>query len=310
MTASKQSEKQPVLSARWLKRHQLLILALLLSLGLHTVLLIPQQDTSLDVKTTVINARLTKEKAQGSAQQDQLPQKPQEFSQQAAAKPAAEPQAVPEPEKATQKSQKPTRQAQEPAQQSQKPAQKPAQQAAAEKSASTPQETTEPQAAIAQPQITTTKPSTVKKPVVKAKATSNKTIKPRPETEKNNDSSRPESVAQNQKSVQPQAEIKKQKKGLAEEYSDPLERNYIQQLLTHLDQKIIAPEQLSGKVRLQISINYGQIVTQVTVINSSGNRAIDDWVVKAVLAANPFPQVPDKFSQPYIFRPTIDLGSQ
>lgn len=112
-----------------------------------------------------------------------------------------------------------------------------------------------------------------------------------------------------QQKPQNQQQAVLQKKGLEEEYSDPIERSYAQQILAHLDQHLIAPQHLRGQVRLSLTIRYGQIATQVEVIKSSGSAEVDDWVLKAVLAANPFPAAPAELTSPFIFRPTIDLSA-
>ncbi len=98
-------------------------------------------------------------------------------------------------------------------------------------------------------------------------------------------------------------------KAQTQQISDPVERDYVQRLLEHLNRKIIAPAELAGKVRLKLTIQYRQIATQVEIIESSGNPATDDWVKKAVLAANPFPPTPNELPQPFIFSPILDLDS-
>ena len=90
-----------------------------------------------------------------------------------------------------------------------------------------------------------------------------------------------------------------------EQASDPLEYSYQQQLLAHLRQRLRAPAGLQGSVRLEIKFSYRQLATHIQVINSSGNPGLDDWAIKAVMAANPFPPVPAELPADYIFRPTI-----
>lgn len=90
-----------------------------------------------------------------------------------------------------------------------------------------------------------------------------------------------------------------------EQTSDPLEYSYQQQLLAHLRQRLRAPAGLRGSVRLEIQFSYRQLATNIQVIHSSGNPALDDWAMKAVMAANPFPPVPAELPADYIFRPTI-----
>lgn len=89
---------------------------------------------------------------------------------------------------------------------------------------------------------------------------------------------------------------------------DPLEQQYEQILLAHLRSKLTAPATLNGSVRLAIKFSYRQIATEVLVIRSSGNLPVDDWAVKAVLAANPFPTLPKEISSEYVFRPTLVIG--
>ncbi|WP_430459963.1 TonB C-terminal domain-containing protein [Thalassolituus sp. LLYu03] len=90
--------------------------------------------------------------------------------------------------------------------------------------------------------------------------------------------------------------------------SDPVERQYQQQILAHLRQQVEAPAGFSGSVRLSLTIRYGQIATDVDIVRSSGDPAIDDWAVKAAIGANPYPQVPPQLPQPYHFRPTLSIG--
>lgn len=106
-----------------------------------------------------------------------------------------------------------------------------------------------------------------------------------------------------------QAKTAEKRKAQRQQIYDPQELSYVQQLIAHLNRKLVAPAQLHGQVRLQLTIRYQQIATRVEVLQSSGDPATDDWVVKAVLAANPFPPVPDHLPQPYVFSPTLDLDS-
>ncbi|MFC3681175.1 energy transducer TonB family protein [Bacterioplanoides pacificum] len=111
--------------------------------------------------------------------------------------------------------------------------------------------------------------------------------------------------------TQPTQQVKtaETRKAQRQQIYDPQELSYVQQLIAHLNRKLVAPAQLHGQVRLQLTIRYQQIATRVEVLQSSGDPATDDWVVKAVLAANPFPPVPDHLPQPYVFSPTLDLDS-
>jgi len=106
-----------------------------------------------------------------------------------------------------------------------------------------------------------------------------------------------------------QAKTAEKRTAQRQQIYDPQELSYVQQLIAHLNRKLVAPAQLHGQVRLQLTIRYQQIATRVEVLQSSGDPATDDWVVKAVLAANPFPPVPDHLPQPYVFSPTLDLDS-
>lgn len=99
-----------------------------------------------------------------------------------------------------------------------------------------------------------------------------------------------------------------QTQGNAEQFSDPLERAYYELLVAHLNARLPAhPKGISGKVRLEIKIQFGSVITGVKVIDSSGDNATDNWARKAALSVSPMPPVPDKFEQPYYFRPTLLL---
>lgn len=89
---------------------------------------------------------------------------------------------------------------------------------------------------------------------------------------------------------------------------DPLERSFQQQILAHLRNKIRAPESWHGSVRLEIQYSYRQIITQVRIIRSSQNDAFDDWAIKAILSANPYPKVPADLPENYVFRPTLQVA--
>ena len=86
---------------------------------------------------------------------------------------------------------------------------------------------------------------------------------------------------------------------------DPLERRYEQVLLAHLRQRLRAPAQWHGSVRLEIHFSYRQIATEIRVLTSSGQPGFDDWAQKAVMAANPFPPLPAELPDDFVFRPTI-----
>lgn len=89
--------------------------------------------------------------------------------------------------------------------------------------------------------------------------------------------------------------------------SDPLELEYQQKVLAHLRNNLLAPKHYSGSVRVEIRFSYRQIATDVRVVLSSGNPFFDDWAVKAILVANPFPPVPKELGDDYVFRPTLKV---
>ncbi len=89
--------------------------------------------------------------------------------------------------------------------------------------------------------------------------------------------------------------------------SDPLELEYQQKVLAHLRKSLLAPKHYSGSVRVEIRFSYRQIATDVKVVLSSGNPFFDDWAVKAILVANPFPPVPKELGDDYVFRPTLKV---
>lgn len=81
---------------------------------------------------------------------------------------------------------------------------------------------------------------------------------------------------------------------------------YQKQLLAHLQKYLRPPAGEVGQVRLEIRIEYAQIATQVSVISSS-NEGLNDWAIKSVYRANPLPAIPQGESEPYIFRPTLQV---
>lgn len=89
---------------------------------------------------------------------------------------------------------------------------------------------------------------------------------------------------------------------------DPLERSFQQQILAHMRNKIRAPSNLNGSVRLEIQYSYRQLITQVRVIRSSNDDEFDDWAIKAILGANPYPTVPKDLPENYLFRPTLQVA--
>lgn len=303
-------------SRHWLKRHRLIIITLVLSFAAHSLLLIKNSSEKEIISSRVINAQLVTTQPQGANEQDQDPSLEQSQSLQ------------PQPEQQqgntrNSGSAEPQNQDLEAAVAIETTEQDQA--ASADKKIVSSQASSNHQVAPAQTSESDLKSVTVteaKQPpqeqqkkvqqeaqreVAKEKTQPTEitdTVKP----EQQPGNSAQSSEQQNHQLKQQQRELQKQ--GIAEQFSDPIERSYVQQLLTHLDQKIIAPQAFSGKVRLSLTINFGQIVTQVEVLESSGNQQIDSWVTKAAIGANPYPQVPPQLNQPYIFRPTIDLGGQ
>lgn len=305
-------------SRHWLKRHRLIIITLVLSFAAHSLLLIKNSSEKETISSRVINAQLVTAQPQGANEQDQDPSleqsqsaQPQPEQQQGNARnsDSAEPKPEDQDEKVTAAT-KTTGQDQA---------------ASADKKVISSQTSSNHQVAPEQTSESDMKSAAVteakqlpqeqqkkvqqeaQREVTKEKAHPTEiTDTAKPEQQSGN--SAQSSEQQNHQLKQQQRELQKQ--GIAEQFSDPIERSYVQQLLTHLDQKIIAPQAFSGKVRLSLTINFGQIVTQVEVLESSGNQQIDSWVTKAAIGANPYPQVPPQLNQPYIFRPTIDLGGQ
>lgn len=92
------------------------------------------------------------------------------------------------------------------------------------------------------------------------------------------------------------------------EASDPIQQRYEQLLLAHLRNKTTAPSNLNGQVRLSIKFSYRQIATEVKIIQSSGDEAVDRWAVRSVLAANPFPSIPTELPDNFTFRPTLKIA--
>lgn len=90
--------------------------------------------------------------------------------------------------------------------------------------------------------------------------------------------------------------------------TDPVEKAYYKELMAHLMRKLPAhPPGIVGDVRLQLEINYSQVITGVEIIISSGDKHTDEWARRAALSVSPVPPVPKSLLQPYYFRPTIKL---
>lgn len=141
-----------------------------------------------------------------------------------------------------------------------------------------------------------------KQPQAKTEAAKQQTQKPIPEPQAAPQPRQQSSAQTAQQPSQKQSGLVTEKEDLS---ADPLERSYQQQLLAHLRERVIAPAQFTGSVRLELTLSYRQVATNVRVIRSSGDPLMDDWAVKAALSANPYPRVPDELPASYTFRPTI-----
>ena len=269
MTAPFQSEKQPLSLTRRLRRHWPIATAMGASLALHGALLLIQQPTQPNGKTQVINARLTSDKAQRSDSQDQLPQE-------TATPQAAQQQTDNAQPKAETKQAKPEQP---------EPSVVTTKAAAKHKTAKSEVDRTEkqPEKKITEP----TKPTTSSVQAIASAAFATKASQ------------------QSQQSTQ-QDQLKS---GEEQRTSDPVQRRYQDQVLAHIRNTFNLPAYTQGKIRLQLTFNYGNFVTNVEVVTSSGDQKTDNIVKKAILSANPFPTMPKEIQQPYIFRPTIDLDS-
>jgi protein TonB len=290
-------------SKHWLKRHRLILITMIFSLATHGLLLITDSSEKPLTRPQVINAQLVTAKPQGTNDRDQDPSlrqsqtaQPQTAQQQGIVRDSVPTEPGPKEQKAVPATAPST------AQNIISSHRSDTQQVTAKKTNST---DTKPTVAV----------ETKQPPENPQTAALAERVKPTEKTD-HKDAAKPpanssdNSQRQQQQQQQQQQKQQLKKQGNAEQFSDPVERNYVQQLLTHLDQRIIAPQSFSGKVRLSLTIKFGQIVTQVEVLTSSGNPQIDSWVTKAAIAANPYPQTPPQLKQPYIFRPTIDLGGK
>lgn len=91
-------------------------------------------------------------------------------------------------------------------------------------------------------------------------------------------------------------------------YEDPTYRSYHKVLQQYLSQRLEASADLKGTVRLKIKISYGSIATSVNIIQSSGNLELDSWAKRAALAANPYPKIPKEIGTTFEFSPTLQFG--
>ncbi len=141
-----------------------------------------------------------------------------------------------------------------------------------------------------------------KQPQAKTEAAKQNPQQPIPEPQSAPQPRQQSSAQTAQQPSQKQSGLVAEKEDLS---ADPLERSYQQKLLAHLRERVIAPAQFTGSVRLELTLSYRQVATNVRVIRSSGDPLMDDWAVKAALSANPYPRVPDELPASYTFRPTI-----
>ncbi len=89
---------------------------------------------------------------------------------------------------------------------------------------------------------------------------------------------------------------------------DPTYTSYRRVLRQYLAQRLEAKADLKGRVRLKIKLEYGSFATRVNVIESSGDLDVDSWAKKAALAANPYPKIPKEIGSTFEFSPTLQLG--
>jgi len=91
-------------------------------------------------------------------------------------------------------------------------------------------------------------------------------------------------------------------------FGTPEEAEYHKILTAHLRAFTPpAPPQATGRIRLQVKIQYGSIITAVEVIESTGNAALEHWARTAILGMSPVPKIPPEIAQPYYFRPTLGV---
>lgn len=89
---------------------------------------------------------------------------------------------------------------------------------------------------------------------------------------------------------------------------DPTYSSYRRVLRQYLAQRLEAKAELKGKVRLKIKLEYGSFATSVKIVESSGDLDVDSWAKKAALAANPYPKIPKEIGSTFEFSPTLQLG--
>ncbi|MFT7260697.1 MAG: TonB family protein [Glaciecola sp.] len=89
---------------------------------------------------------------------------------------------------------------------------------------------------------------------------------------------------------------------------DPTYTFYRRVLKQYLGQRLEAKAAFQGNVRLKIKLEYGSIATSVNIIESSGNAEIDNWARRAALAASPYPKIPKEIGLTFEFSPTLQFG--
>ncbi|WP_300425764.1 energy transducer TonB [uncultured Thalassolituus sp.] len=108
--------------------------------------------------------------------------------------------------------------------------------------------------------------------------------------------------------ITPVAPPKKELAGDIEVFGTPEEAEYFRVLTAHLRARTPPhPPGLKGRVRLQVKIQYGSVITSVEVISSTGDTRLEQWARKVVLGISPVPAVPSGIKQPFYFRPTIEV---
>jgi len=90
---------------------------------------------------------------------------------------------------------------------------------------------------------------------------------------------------------------------------DPTYSSYRRVLRQYLAQRLEANSALKGRVRLKIKLEYGSIATHVNIIESSGDLDVDNWAKRSALAANPYPKIPKEIGSTFEFSPTLQLGT-
>ena len=271
-------------------------LALTLSLCLHLILLPDLGLETNEQNTRVILATLrteVPERANDNEQRGELSTPSQPISTLPRPKPAETPEPVREPEAAT-----------EPLA-TQKPAK-------ARPPRTT--ESSEPMKQTTPPATPETITTTARSEIAQRPATPTQASSAQSSSSPSPDSTEPDS--QTQATEQPTTNValsststEARFAGDDQRFSDPVEQKYYEQLMAHLSQKLPEhPDAIQGSVRLQVTIQYGAVITAVDVIVSSGDSATDEWARRAILATSPVPPVPADLEQPYLFRPTLRLN--